>query len=159
MQISDPERIWLAPSDQLVEGNYLRWEVEYAGEIVPVVVFRYKGHCKAYRNLCVHMPRQLDCELPTIFDSTGKYLRCSMHGIVYDPLSGLSVGTMCNGEMLTPIGIIEDQQGIWIQDIRVKSCNAQDIAIGVPKDFGSGIRQQVPSVDLIQKQQGDCNHD
>ncbi|MGC2167279.1 MAG: Rieske 2Fe-2S domain-containing protein [Gallionella sp.] len=126
MPISKSERIWISTGEQLIEGNYLRMEVEYAGEIIPVVVFRYKGVCKAFRNLCVHMPRQLDCELGTIFDSTGKYLRCSMHGIVYDPLSGISVGTICNGEKLTSICIVEDQQGVWIQDIRVKSSNSRD---------------------------------
>ncbi len=122
----EPERIWVSRGDQLIEGSYLRMDVEYAGEIIPVVVFRYKGICKAFRNQCVHMPRQLDCELGTIFDSTGNYLRCSMHGIVYDPLSGISVGTMCNGEQLTPIGIAEDDRGVWIQDMRVKPANAQD---------------------------------
>jgi nitrite reductase/ring-hydroxylating ferredoxin subunit len=56
----------------------------------------------------------------TVFDATGKYLRCSMHGIVYDPVTGASVSSICTGERLTPIGIMEDEQGIWIMDRRVK---------------------------------------
>jgi nitrite reductase/ring-hydroxylating ferredoxin subunit len=115
------ERLWVATSEQLAEGAYLRMAVAYTGEPISVVVFRYQGRCLAYRNRCVHMPRELDCEQNGIFDAAGRYLRCSMHGIVYDPLTGASVSSICNGERLTPIGIVEDEAGIWIDDMRVKS--------------------------------------
>jgi len=121
MPISIDERIWVCPSEQLVNGSYRRLDIFYAGDLISVVVFRYRGQCLAYRNLCVHMPRQLDCEKDMIFDATGQYLRCSMHGIVYDPVTGASVSTICNGEKLTSIGIKEDQDGVWIKDRRVKS--------------------------------------
>ena len=120
MPSSSDERLWVGTSEQLAEGGYLRKDVEYAGEPISVVVFRYKSKCLAYRNLCVHMPRELDCERNTVFDANGKYLRCSMHGIVYDPMTGVSVSSICNGERLTPIGIMEDEQGVWITDRRVK---------------------------------------
>ena len=66
------------------------------------------------------MPRELDCERDMIFDETGQYLRCSMHGIVYEPRTGESVSTMCNGERLTSVRVIEDEEGIWFNDKRVK---------------------------------------
>jgi nitrite reductase/ring-hydroxylating ferredoxin subunit len=121
MSTSIDERIWVCTAEQLPNGNYRRLDVLYAGDLISAVVFRYKGQCLAYRNLCVHMPRQLDCEKDMIFDATGQYLRCSMHGIVYDPVTGASVSSICHGEKLTPIGIIEDQDGVWIKDRRVKS--------------------------------------
>jgi nitrite reductase/ring-hydroxylating ferredoxin subunit len=65
------------------------------------------------------MPRRLDCESNVIFDETEKLLRCSMHGIVYDPVTGASVSSICNGEKLTSIEIEENQKGIWITDRRV----------------------------------------
>jgi nitrite reductase/ring-hydroxylating ferredoxin subunit len=114
-------RLWVATSEQLAEGAYLRLAVAYTGEQISVLVFRYKGRCLAYRNRCVHMPRELDCEKSGIFDTTGQYLRCSMHGIVYDPLTGESVSSICNGQRLTPIGIVEDEAGVWIEDVRVRS--------------------------------------
>lgn len=114
-------RLWVAASDQLAEGAYLRIAVAYTGEPISVLVFRYQGQCLAYRNRCVHMPRELDCEKNGIFDATGRYLRCSMHGIVYDPLTGASVSTLCTGERLTPIDLVEDETGIWIEDMRVRS--------------------------------------
>ncbi len=120
MTACSDERLWVGTSEQLAEGGYLRKDVEYAGEPISVVVFRYQTKCLAYRNLCVHMPRELDCEKSTVFDATGQYLRCSMHSIVYDPMTGVSVSSICNGERLTSIGILEDEQGIWIMDRRVK---------------------------------------
>jgi nitrite reductase/ring-hydroxylating ferredoxin subunit len=66
------------------------------------------------------MPRELDCQKDMVFDESGKFLRYSMHGIVYDPVTGESLSTMCNGEKLTPVRIQEDDAGIWIKDKRVK---------------------------------------
>lgn len=112
--------IWLCHSEQLKEGEYLRAEINYASEPASVVVFRHKGECMAYRNLCVHMPRRLDCEKDMIFDDTGQYLRCSMHGIVYDPATGKSISTMCNGDRLTPVKVQENERGVWIVDKYVR---------------------------------------
>lgn len=117
----EDSRLWVGNSNQLIEWDYLRLDVEFSGDPSSVVVFRYKGQCLAYRNLCVHMPRELDCEKDMIFDVNGLLLRCSMHGIVYDPLTGKSLSTLCAGERLTSIKVQEDEQGIWIRDRRVKS--------------------------------------
>jgi nitrite reductase/ring-hydroxylating ferredoxin subunit len=117
------DRIWVCFPKQLGELGYRRIEVIYAGETITVVVFKYQGQYLAYRNLCVHMPRELDCLQDVIFDATGRYLRCSMHGIVYDPLTGKSVSSICNGEQLTPIVLVEDEQGLWIEDRRVQPIN------------------------------------
>jgi len=121
MPRANEKRIWISMSDQLEEGHYIRIEVTYTGSPASVLVFRYQGKCLAYRNLCVHMPRELDCEKDTIFDDTGQFLRCSMHGIVYDPITGESMSTMCTGERLTPVRVLEDEDGIWIQDKQVKN--------------------------------------
>lgn len=107
-------------SGALEEGAYVRIDVSYAGIPTSILIFRYKGKCLAYRNQCVHMPRELDCEKNTIYDETGQYLRCSMHGIVYDPLTGASVSTMCQGEKLTPVRVFDDSENVWITDKRVK---------------------------------------
>jgi len=119
-------RIWVGTREQLAEGGYLRVDVAYDRERISVVVFRYKGRCGAFRNLCVHMPRALDCEKDMIFDATGRYLRCSMHGIVYDPVTGESVSEICNGKRLTPVGVVEDETGVWICDRRVQPVAAAE---------------------------------
>jgi nitrite reductase/ring-hydroxylating ferredoxin subunit len=112
--------IWICDKDQLTEGSYILCEVLYADEPSSVVVFRHKGNCLAYRNLCVHMPRRLDCEKDTIFDDTQEHLRCSMHGITYDPVTGESMSEICKGKKLTPVKVQEKEDGVWINDKRVK---------------------------------------
>jgi nitrite reductase/ring-hydroxylating ferredoxin subunit len=109
-------RIFVARSGDLAEGSFLHMDIRHAGEEIAVLIFRHRGRCLAYRNLCVHMPRRLDCEQGTIFDETGRYLRCSMHGILYEPASGESISEICFGKRLTPIQVAEDGDGIWIVD-------------------------------------------
>lgn len=118
--MKNKNRIWVCRKDQLAEGDYIPIEVVYANEPSSVVVFRYNGNCLAYRNLCVHMPRRLDCEKDMIFDDTCANLRCSMHGIIYDPITGEPLSDICKGKKLTPIKIHENEEGIWILDKRVK---------------------------------------
>jgi len=36
-----------------------------------------------------------------------------MHGIVYAPITRESIGEICNGKLLTPIGVAEDETGVW----------------------------------------------
>ncbi|MBX3679450.1 MAG: Rieske 2Fe-2S domain-containing protein [Rhodocyclaceae bacterium] len=115
------QRIRVCASGELVDGAYLRLAVAYDSEPIMAFVFRHRGTCLAFRNLCVHMPRELDCEKSTVFDASGRYLRCSMHGIVYDPLSGESMSEICNGKRLTAIELAEDAEGVWIVDRRVKA--------------------------------------
>lgn len=120
MPMDDSKRIWVCASTDLAEKTYRCIDVSYNGEATSVVIFRFEGKCQAYRNLCVHMPRTLDCEERTIFDKEKQNLRCSMHGIIYDPFSGASLSTMCNGECLTAIKVQEDNEGVWIRDKRVQ---------------------------------------
>jgi nitrite reductase/ring-hydroxylating ferredoxin subunit len=54
-----------------------------------------------------------------VFDQSGLYLRCSMHGIVYQPETGASVSTMCEGERLKSVQIYEADGEVGIADYRV----------------------------------------
>ena len=84
------------------------------------IVFRLHDQVHAYLNQCVHMPRRLNCERDTIFSDDGAFLRCSMHGIVYDPVSGASISTMCHGEQLHRIRLTFSNDRIYIDDKRVR---------------------------------------
>ena len=112
MALTDLARIWVATFDTLVEGSTLRVNVLFLGAPASVLVCRLQGNVHAYLNKCVHMPRELDSEDSVIIDETGSFLRCSMHGIVYEPATGKSVSALCNGERLTEIRISTDEQDI-----------------------------------------------
>jgi nitrite reductase/ring-hydroxylating ferredoxin subunit len=113
-------RLWVASTEQIAERAYIRIECVYRGKECSILLFRFDGRCMAYINQCVHMPFRLDCEKDMIFDHTGNKLKCSMHGIVYDPVSGESLSpTLCTGEKLTPVKVVETDEGIWITDKRI----------------------------------------
>jgi len=114
-----PEHLYVCASQDLVEGAHIKLTVAYDSQPTSVLIFRHQGRSLAFRNLCVHMPRTLDCEEDMIFDKTGRYLRCSMHGIVYDPVSGESLSDICRGQRLTDIEVEEDENGVWITDRHV----------------------------------------
>jgi hypothetical protein len=42
-----------------------------------------------------------------------------MHGIIYDPQTGISQSTMCNGEKLQALRIFEEGDCVYINDKRI----------------------------------------
>lgn len=120
MPLSKPIRIKVASTDDLLEGTYRRINLLYTGKESSVLVFRLKGEIHGFLNQCVHMPRELDSEEGNVIDPSGSYVRCTMHGINYDPCTGESVSTMCNGERLQRVKVVEDDRIVWIQDKRAK---------------------------------------
>ena len=116
-----PKSKWayICKSGDLGERQYVTLDLLYAGKPQSVFVFRFNEKAFAYVNCCVHMPRKLNCERDSIFDASGNFLRCSMHGIVYDPQTGVSQSTMCNGEKLQSLKTIEENGCIYISDKRV----------------------------------------
>ncbi|PWV65864.1 Rieske (2Fe-2S) protein [Plasticicumulans acidivorans] len=114
-------RLHICRSDELVEGHYRRIDVILGKRaVVPLVVLRYQGQCRAYRNRCVHQALPLDCDTYELFDDSGRLLRCSTHGVTYEPLSGVVVSPLCEGMKLTAFKVLEDADGIWLVDGRVK---------------------------------------
>jgi nitrite reductase/ring-hydroxylating ferredoxin subunit len=93
MAIAD-RQLLVCASDAPAEKNYLIVDLLYRGAPHSGSVFRYNGEVFACLNQCVHMPRALNCERDTIFDEQRELLRCSMHGIVYDPVTGESQGLL-----------------------------------------------------------------
>ncbi len=47
-----------------------------------------------------------------------------MHGIVYDPVTGESLSTMCTGERLLSLRLLEVEGNIYIRDKRISEVNS-----------------------------------
>lgn len=103
-------------SDQLAELGKWCFSVQYRGASEQALVVRFKGSVFGYLNHCAHMPRTLDCERDGVFDPSGRYLQCSMHGICYDPVSGRSLSEICLDQSLTAIKVTEQQGWIYLVD-------------------------------------------
>lgn len=102
------DRLICASSDLADSGKAVRFDVTVAsGRTISALVFRYQGQVFAYHNSCRHIPVELDLADGEVFDLTGHYLVCSMHGALYQPASGLCVGGPCRGQRLTPVAVSE----------------------------------------------------
>lgn len=108
-------------SEQLADCQHFKQKVIFEGREEECLLVRFEGKAYAYINRCVHMPRPLDCEKDLVFDESGRYLRCSMHGIVYTPQTGTSVSAMCEGERLRSVEIYEEDGELGIADFRVSA--------------------------------------
>lgn len=116
------QRFWLANSDDIKERMHTLFACQYKGDIQTAFAFRFNGQCVAYLNRCVHMPFRLDCERNSVFSESKDHIKCSMHGIIYDPLSGESLSpTLCTGDKLTAITLEESDNSVWVVDERVET--------------------------------------
>jgi len=92
------------------------FSVQYRGTRCDAVLVRFKGKVYGYINQCVHMCLPLDCEQSCIFDKSGHYLQCSMHGVCYDPVTGKSLHNVCGGKKLTALKVKEKEGWVYLVD-------------------------------------------
>jgi nitrite reductase/ring-hydroxylating ferredoxin subunit len=116
-----PPRFYVCPSQSLVDGRHIKVKMTFEGRPEECLLVRFDGQPYAYINRCVHMPRALDCEQDAVFDETGRFLRCSMHGIVYTPQTGTSVSAMCEGEQLRAVSLYEEDGEVGLADFRISA--------------------------------------
>ncbi|MGB5518220.1 MAG: Rieske 2Fe-2S domain-containing protein [Gammaproteobacteria bacterium] len=114
----------ICQAGQLKDKQFIIVPLQFRGSPHSAIVFRHNGKVFAYLNQCVHMPRTLNCQRDTIFDDKMELLRCSMHGIVYDPVTGESLSTMCTGERLLSLRLLEVEGNIYIRDKRISEVNS-----------------------------------
>jgi nitrite reductase/ring-hydroxylating ferredoxin subunit len=72
-----------------------------------VLVIRFGGQVYAYVNHCMHMHRPLNCQRNDFFDKEKRWLRCSMHGFIFEPETGVCISPVCAGQALQAIKIVE----------------------------------------------------
>ncbi len=108
----------ICASGELPELGKYAFTVNYRGERQPALLIRFHGTVYGYLNRCVHMPKRLDCEESNIFDATGRFLRCSMHTIHYDPPTGECLSEICAGKSLTALKVEEREGRVYLMDKR-----------------------------------------
>lgn len=105
--------MFILNGDQLPDKHFLTVDVllhckSPSSRQVNVLVFRYLGKVYAYVNHCMHMHRPLNCMQDAIFDHEQRWLRCSMHGFIFEPETGVCVSPVCEGQALQAIKISEE---------------------------------------------------
>ena len=106
----------LCASDDLQErGRAVAFDVLQYGEPARGFALRFDGQAVAYLNRCAHVPTEMDWQEGEFLDSDKSYIMCSIHGAVYDPLTGRCVTGMCGRTGLTKIELNErNGQVFWV---------------------------------------------
>lgn len=113
-------QLTVCASADLADQDYRIVPLLFKGAPHTAIVLRHHGQIYAYLNQCVHMVRRLDCMHDAIFDEPQEHLRCSMHGIVYDPTTGASLSVLCAGQKLEALRVTEREGQVAIIDKRVR---------------------------------------
>jgi nitrite reductase/ring-hydroxylating ferredoxin subunit len=105
----------LCASAELAErGRAYVFDVLHYREPARAFALRYDGRVVAYLNRCLHVPAEMDWLPGEFLDSGKQFIMCSIHGAVYEPLTGRCAGGPCGRGKLAEIEVEErDGQVYW----------------------------------------------
>ena len=114
-EVSPRPELHLCPSAELAEkGRAHVFDVLHYGEPARAFALRYEGRIVAYLNRCLHVPAEMDWLPGEFLDSGKEFIMCSIHGAVYEPLTGRCAGGPCGRGRLTAIDTVErDGEVYW----------------------------------------------
>ncbi|PXX49070.1 Rieske (2Fe-2S) protein [Aquitalea magnusonii] len=112
---ADTARLICASADLQDSGRAVRFTLDGAdGKPLSALALRYQGRVYGYINACRHIPIELDLQDGNVFDLSGQYLVCSMHGALYLPNNGRCVGGPCRGHGLQALPLHEADGQVWL---------------------------------------------
>ncbi|WP_434658406.1 Rieske (2Fe-2S) protein [Chromobacterium violaceum] len=111
-----PQALLICGSAELEDGGLgRRFEIEQTdGGRLPAFVIRYRGQAYGYVNRCRHIPVELDLQDGNLFDLSGHYLICGMHGARYQPDTGYCTWGPCRGQSLAALDVFEENGQVWL---------------------------------------------
>ncbi|MFG6447224.1 Rieske (2Fe-2S) protein [Roseateles sp. BYS180W] len=108
-----PQRL-CAAADLAERGKAHTFEVLHHGEPVSAFALRFDGVVVGYLNRCAHVPVEMDWQPGEFLDSERRFIICSIHGAVYDPLDGRCVTGRCGRIGLTRLDVRQiDDEVYW----------------------------------------------
>lgn len=115
----------VAASTELDEQDFITVDVilnSRSANATPanVLIFRLDGRIYAYVNHCMHMQRPLNCVDDAIFDAQRRWLRCSMHGFIFEPRTGVCKSPVCEGQALKAVKVTEVAGRIVLTDKKLQ---------------------------------------
>lgn len=72
----------------------------------PVFAVRKDGEIYVYKNVCPHLGVALEFMENEFLDQDGALIECSTHGALFEIESGHCLAGPCQGENLTPVGFV-----------------------------------------------------
>lgn len=109
------KRIKISEISQLKVLQCLTLEISHNDSIVDILLLSHaKDKFAAYLNQCPHTGINLNWQPNKCFDSSEKYLICSLHGALFQPDDGLCIYGPCTGESLKPLELEIEGDDIFI---------------------------------------------
>lgn len=106
MNGTSEERRALCALDSIAEVGARGFTLRDGREETAVFVVRFGGEVRAYRNHCPHTGISLNWLPDQFFDAECRLLQCSMHGALFQPLTGECVHGPCVGRHLERLPLV-----------------------------------------------------
>lgn len=102
--------------DDIAEPGARAFELDTQTGRVEGFVVRYAGQLRAYINSCPHTGVGLNWSEDQFFEPDHNFIQCSMHGALFEPLTGLCVWGPCRGRRLQSliVELVDGQLLIYI---------------------------------------------
>lgn len=79
-------------------------------------VMLYNGELVSYLNRCAHLPMEMDWNPGDLLDEEKKYITCSTHYALYEPMTGFCVSGPCPvGSKLVPVRIELKESSVYLR--------------------------------------------
>jgi nitrite reductase/ring-hydroxylating ferredoxin subunit len=105
---------WRLDAAALTPGRTATFRLRRAGTWVEGFAINHGGVVSAYVNRCPHAGNSLDARADTLLTPDSALLRCSVHGAVFAPTTGVCVEGPCPGARLERLSVTRDGQTLVI---------------------------------------------
>lgn len=92
---------------RMIDGKMEPW---------PILITRKGGTILAYENSCPHTGARLDSGTGEFLDEEGNFMKCGVHGALFDLEDGKCFIGPCKGEGLKSIDIVIDEGDVCMID-------------------------------------------
>jgi len=104
----------LCPLNSLPDPGSRGFEVENGEAVRSIFVVRQGLEAYGYLNDCPHLGAELNLSADGFLDADGRYIRCALHGALFEIDGGRCVAGPCKGQALTRIDLdVEGGQVIY----------------------------------------------
>jgi nitrite reductase/ring-hydroxylating ferredoxin subunit len=106
-------KTWLCASQELNNDDSKGIRLEQ----LSLMLIRKDGQVYGYENSCPHLGVELEFQKNQFLTHEASHIICSTHGALFEIHNGECIYGPCAGEHLSPIQILEENQGIyWLHD-------------------------------------------
>jgi nitrite reductase/ring-hydroxylating ferredoxin subunit len=98
-----------------------------AGEVWPILISRKGKNYYGFENVCPHQGVRLDGGSGELMDDEGNFVVCRQHGAQFDLDTGKCFSGPCQGQALTPIKVVVDDDDVCVTGVELAEEDGLDL--------------------------------